>query len=439
MKKRGIFIKVFLYTMLLLALVIGVTAALFAQQVVSFYNRTQIQLLHKNFAQLTEQLDDVESGDYSRIAEEFFDKNQSLRFELQDPNGYTVFSSVRISHDESGTRYQNFIITIGTGYTLSASANTLDSTEYTKLLNRILVGVAALLALGVLGSFVFARGMTKPLKKLVSDAETMSALAPVSPPEPRNDEIGELSNIVHQMYGKLKDTIADLEEEKEAQRYFFAAASHELKTPIAATTALLQGMLDNIGEYKDHPKYLFECIKMMKEQNKIITEILEIVKLTDGKIRPDFQSISLRSAVDAVLASCQALIETKEHAVDTKIPGDQTVNADGGMLHKALSNVIINAVQNTGRKGAIQIWSESNAGFARLCVLNAGARIEDAMLPKLFDPFFRTDESRGAKSGRSGLGLTIVAKTFECMGFAFALENTPEGVLFWVDLPECGR
>lgn len=434
MKKRGIFVKVFLYTMLLLALVISVTAALFAQQIISFYNRTQVQLLSKNFAQLTEQLEDVESSDYFKIAEEFFDNNQSLRFELQDPNGYTVFSSVRISHEEGVTRYQNIIMTVGSGYTLSASADTLDADEYSQLLSRILIGVAALLALGVLGSFIFARRMTRPIRKLVSDAETMSALAPISPPDKRNDEIGELSNIVHEMYGKLKGTIADLEEEKEAQRYFFAAASHELKTPIAATTALLQGMLDDIGEYKDHPKYLWECIKMMKEQNKIITEILEIVKLTDGKIRPDFQRMSLRDAVDAVLGACQTLIETGGQVVDAQIPEGQMIIADSGMLHRALQNVIMNAVQNTGPQGRIRIWSQLNGEYVRLCVLNEGARIEEAMLPKLFDPFYRTDEARGAKNGRSGLGLTIVAKTLECMGLAFALENTPEGVLFWVDL-----
>jgi two-component system sensor histidine kinase VanS len=435
MIRRGIFIKVFLYTALFLVLVITVTAALFAQQIVSFYNRAQEQLLSKSFSQLTERLAGVDSGDYLEIAQEFSDKNQSFYFKLLDPKGLTVFSSVRFVDNDGATRFQNIIMTVGSGYTLSASADTLDSHEYSQLIGRISFGVAAMLAFGVLGSFIFARQMTRPIKKLVSDAETMSVLAPVSPPEKRTDEIGEFSIIVHEMYGKLKATIADLEEEKETQRYFFAAASHELKTPIAATTALLQGMFDDIGAYKDHPKYLWECIKMMKEQNKIINEILEIVRLADGRNEPDMRNLSLWDAVDAALAPCRALIETNEQAVEVEIPRDLHVTADDRMLNRALSNVLINAVQNTPRLGSIRVWSLPEGGLVRLCVLNTGARIDEGMIPKLFDPFFRVDEARGSGGGRSGLGLTIVAKTLERIGAPYALKNAPDGVLFYVDLP----
>ena len=67
--------------------------------------------------------------------------------------------------------------------------------------------------------------------------------------------------------------------------------------------------------------------------------------------------------------------------------------------------------------------------------MNTGARIDDEILPKLFDPFYRVDKARSRKGGRSGLGLTIVKKTLEAMDIAFALENTTDGVLFWMDLP----
>lgn len=435
MKKRGIFLKVFLYTTLFIALVISVTAVLFAQQIISFYNRTQEQFFDRHFSRLTEQLADVESDDYFKIAQEFAEKNQSFRFELQDPNGYTVFSSIRIISEEGATRYQNIIMSIGSGYTLSASADTLDSTEYSQLINRVLLGIVVLLAFGILGSIIFARQMTRPIKKLVSDAENMSVLAPVPPPEKRNDEIGELSNIVHEMYGKLKDTISDLEEEKETQRYFFAAASHELKTPLAAVTALLQGMFDNIGEYQDHSKYLWECIKLAREQNKIITEILEIVKLTDGKIILNPESIRLRDAVNDAILLCQTLIEQKEQTVDVQLSEEQKCVADYGMLNRALSNIIMNAVQNTPASGNIRIWSELCGDVVRLCVFNTGARIDENILPKLFRPFYRIDESRTMSKGRSGLGLTIVAKTLDCMGAPYSLENAPEGILFWMELP----
>jgi two-component system sensor histidine kinase VanS len=93
-------------------------------------------------------------------------------------------------------------------------------------------------------------------------------------------------------------------------------------------------------------------------------------------------------------------------------------------------------VQNTPADGEIRIWSEPAADEYRLCVLNTGARIDDAILPKLFDPFYRVDKVRSRKSGRSGLGLTIVQKTLEAMNIDFTLENTSAGVLFWMNLPK---
>jgi two-component system sensor histidine kinase VanS len=109
------------------------------------------------------------------------------------------------------------------------------------------------------------------------------------------------------------------------------------------------------------------------------------------------------------------------------------------MLQKALSNVILNALQNTADGGEVRIWSEPGDVCCResyrLCVLSAGTKIDAAILPKLFDPFYRADRARSKKDGRSGLGLAIVQKTLEAMSIAFALENTADGVLFWMNLP----
>jgi len=96
----------------------------------------------------------------------------------------------------------------------------------------------------------------------------------------------------------------------------------------------------------------------------------------------------------------------------------------------------LNAVQNTHGGEKVRILSEPSDDKIRLCILNTGARIDSEVLPKLFDPFYRVDKARSRKDGRSGLGLTIVRKTLESMKIDFALENTPDGVLFWMNLPK---
>ncbi|WNV17633.1 HAMP domain-containing sensor histidine kinase [Bacillus sp. SI2] len=245
------------------------------------------------------------------------------------------------------------------------------------------------------------------------------------------------------MYDKLKDTISQLENEilrvremEEAQRYFFSAASHELKTPIAATSILLEGMLENVGDYKDHPKYLRECMKMMDAQDNVISEILEIVNLSDGKISQDSEKLKVRQIVADILPDFQILAKANGQCIVMDIPDGQNCLVDSKMLQKVLSNIILNAVQNAPPGGEIRIWSEPAAKQYRLCILNTDARIDDTVLPKLFDPFYRMDKVRERKSGRNGLGLTIVRKTLEVMNIEYALENVPDGVLFWMDLPK---
>ncbi|UJF33364.1 HAMP domain-containing histidine kinase [Paenibacillus hexagrammi] len=337
----------------------------------------------------------------------------------------------------------SFMVYLGNGYMLHVFNDDVFSLMYGNLIDRTLVMFAAMLAFCVIGAFIFAQQLTKPIKTLADHTTKMANLEEVPPLPERNDELGILARDVHSMYERLKKTIYQLENEllrvrelEETRRYFFSAASHELKTPVAATSILLEGMLEHIGDYKDHPKYLRECMKMMDSLSKMISDILEIVSLNNGRIVPVPETLDIRCTVEAMLADFHTLAEGKGQRIVTELPDGQLCLADPKLLKKALSNVILNAVQNTPDGGEIRIWSEPAADRYRLCVMNIGVRIDDSVLPKLFDPFYRVDQARSRKGGRSGLGLAIVRKTLESMSVDFALENTPDGVLFRMNLPK---
>jgi two-component system sensor histidine kinase VanS len=238
------------------------------------------------------------------------------------------------------------------------------------------------------------------------------------------------------MYEDLKAEIEREREMEESQRYFFSAASHELKTPIASTLILLQGMLDNVGEYKDHPQYLRECIKKMKTQSKMISEILEIVRLTDGTIIPNYEKTEVGEVVKSVVFSYETLTEAKEQQIIVNLPDTFICKTDRVMLTRVLSNVILNAAQNTPEQGEINIWNQKQKDMKiRLFILNKEAKIDIETLSNIFEPFYREDKARSSEVNRSGLGLAIVKKTLDCMGIEFSLENNDDGVCFWMDLP----
>ena len=444
MKFRGIFFKVFTYTAIFLVLLICVTITLFSRQFISFYRVSQMQRVSSSYQHLVDQLQGESESDFPDLAQRFYENNQSYQFYIVDKEGQIIYATPHA--DTSGSTSSgnlSVIVSLNKNFTLRAQSDNAITTNYSGLVSQALVALAAMLAVSITGAFIFARQMTKPIKRLADNTRKMANLEDVPPVSERADELGDLARDVHSMYEKLKDTIARLEDEilreremEETQRHFFSAASHELKTPIAATGVLLEGMLENVGDYKDHSRYLRECIRLMDAQTKMIYEILEIVSLNDGKITPLPEKLDIRGVVTDLLPNFQTLADADEQSIICNIPNGETVLADSKMLKKALSNVILNAVQNTPKGGEIRIWTEPVADQYRLCILNTGARIDDTVLPKLFDPFYRVDKARNRKDGRSGLGLTIVQKTLAAMEIDFLLENTSDGVLFRMDLPE---
>ncbi|MEL4105786.1 HAMP domain-containing sensor histidine kinase [Oscillospiraceae bacterium WX1] len=456
MKRNGIFVKTFIYTAIFAVLLIGVTAFLFSAQIISYYRMQNINHITRSYQRIVTGARD--GTDIVESAKRFYEKNQSLPFLIRDKEGNTLFATPDLDlpgNDDMtppnvNSSSDNEKLAPGGGKSLPLTVYSDskyeiivpggDFSNYNDGLTlRVAAALLLILAAGLLGAFVFARQMSKPIKALADATRKMANLEDVSPPPSRADELGALADHVHSMYIKLKDEIMLERELEETQRYFFSAASHELKTPIAATSVLLEGMIENVGDYKDHPKYLRECVKMMDAQSKTISEILEIVSLNDGKIVPVPKELDISHIVADMLPDFQTLSEANGQRIVTHIPAGQTCLVDPIMLQKVLSNIILNAVQNTPESGEIQIWSEPVADKYHFSVLNTGTRIDDAVLPKLFDPFYLVDKARRRKNERSGLGLTIVQKTLESMKIDFALENTPDGVIFWMNLPKANH
>ncbi|WP_199615064.1 sensor histidine kinase [Paenibacillus alkalitolerans] len=461
-KKIGIFWKVFLYTLSFLIAVIGLTALLFAQQFENIFEEGRNQFVTNNVRPLVEQLNGKSETEIKALAKVFHEQNIYLQFYIMKSDGELLYETPvlwfkyegndvqkqdvpnlnpGINNDEIMKIMPEYItFPLSNGMTLYVINLLTENDIDFSLAGKIVIALLVMLLISIFVSFVFARYITKPIVTLTEVTEKMSRMENVPIPKERNDEIGLLTNDVYKMYSSLKIEIERVKEIEENQRYFFSAASHELKTPVASAMVLLQGMLDNIGDYKDHSKYLRKCIDKMNTQSRIISEMLEIVRLADGKTPLQYESFNVRSIVESVLGSHQLLIDAKELSVTVDLPDSLVCHTDRNMLSRSLSNVIMNAVQNTPEKEKIQIWSEDRENHVvRLCVLNTGVHISVEILSKLFEPFFRVDKARSRSQSRSGLGLTIVGKTLELIQVAYSLENTPEGVLFWMELPNCNE
>lgn len=476
LQRFGIFGKVFLYTLVFLLLAISLTAAVFAQQFKDFYDYLQLRQYTTAFEPLKMKM--VKVGDIEEIiavANEFHSQNQSFAFNLETRDGNIIYRTKgtvsAAGKTEAGstmtdaTKFRTIELTKAEPI-LQAKNKTIDQTKdgilislendmvvrtitadsadlFKEFSSKAFMIALLLLCASIVGALLFARGITKPIKKLADDTSRMARLEPVSIPIVRRDELGQLAADVHRMYEKLKQTISKLEAEiqrekemEENQRYFFSAASHELKTPIAAASALLEGMIADIGEYKNHPKYLRECLNLMSAQNSTITEILKLVKLSDERIVPYKENVNLLTVINSLLPEYRTLAEKKNQRILVDVPAEVVCHTDKKMIRTVLSNIIMNAIQNSAEGEEIRIWSEKSVGgLIRVSILNTNAAIDEEIKVKLFEPFYRVDKARSRKEERSGLGLTIVKKILDSLEIPFNLEVADKDVVFWLEVP----
>jgi len=467
----GIFSKVFIYTMLILLLVIGGIFLFFSNQIKSTVTVTQQRQMAEVFEPFLNQIHGKTNEQIIAYAEDFHRKNASFSFcfETEEgevlfqtagfifPNGTNNIQNKAIRFSDNMLTRGNYFITLGnssegrivfltkneSGLRLYVASTFSGISVYTEVLERAVWVFGLVLLVSLFAAFLFARQIAKPIKKVSDDTHSMSLLLPVAPPKERKDEIGQLAIDVYAMYDRLKTTIRQLETEvdhvkqmEENQRYFFSATSHELKTPIAAVSAIVEGMLSDVITVEEYPAYLRECMKLIHEQNKLVSEILELVKLNGEIPVQDKRKIILRQYVDSALEPLSPIIESKEQLLTVDVDEGIICDVNIGLFAKALSNILSNATQNSPDGSEIHVLAKQEPEQVRLTVWNGGIEIPKDILPKLCEPFYRADEARTTGGGRNGLGLAIVNRALDLMGITFSLRNVDGGVLFQMDIPE---
>ncbi|HEN4695515.1 TPA: HAMP domain-containing histidine kinase, partial [Streptococcus agalactiae] len=174
-----------------------------------------------------------------------------------------------------------------------------------------------------------------------------------------NDEIGQLKQQINDLYCALLNTINDLEFKNkeilklEKLKYdFFKGASHELKTPLSSLKILLENMKYNIGKYKDRDFYISECINIVDNLTKNVSQILSFYSIKD--LNNDEEYLNVGDTLDEVLEKYSILVNQKKININKELL-DYNIYIGKTALNIVFSNLISNAVKYTNRNGIINI------------------------------------------------------------------------------------
>ena len=223
----------------------------------------------------------------------------------------------------------------------------------------------------------------------------------------------------------------DIEREREMERRrsaFFAAASHELKTPITVLKGQLSGMLAGVDIYQDRDKYLARSLAVTGRMEKLIQEMLTIFRMEqdDSAVRSD--PVSLTELIQEQLDMAEDFAQLKEQQISVSLPPKAVIQGDRVLLSCAISNLLTNALKYSPDAALISVTlSERDTGLI-LDIENSGVHIPPESLPRLFEPFYRVEASRSRETGGSGLGLYLARMILDRHKAVCTVMNTGIGV-----------
>ena len=372
-------------------------------------------------------------------------QNSGNEIALSDLNEFTGNKIDDYKSTDTTREYEISFADSTEAYILLLAKNTNKESQVVLALQKTLpILSVAILLVSVIAAFFYTWYMTKPIKKISKLSKQMadmdfSGLCPTN----RTDEIGVLSHSLNDLSKKLAAALSDLQEANqklqadidmerrlEKQRVeFFAAASHELKTPITIIKGQLQGMLYQVGRYKDRETYLAQSLEITDTLGKMVQELLTISRLDTPGYTCKKSNLNLSNLINDRLTAFEDLFMQKDLTVEQSISPEVFISGDMQLLQKALDNILGNAAaySEAGNQIIVKLWKKNEK--ANLTIENTGAHIPDEAISKLFEPFYRVDQSRNRQTGGTGLGLYIVKTILNLHEAKIEVANTLQGVI----------
>lgn len=289
------------------------------------------------------------------------------------------------------TGFSAFFENGGKSYTIVAYANAGAVEQVTGIFPRVFPYVLVIiLVISVLVAFFYSIFLAKPIVDISNVSKRMTALdmtwrCNIS----RSDEIGVLAENLNDMAVRLDTALNDLQtansklqedidkerEQDKRPRDFFSAISHELKTPVTILKGELDGMILNVGKFKDRDKYLLEAYQTTDSIEKLVREILTLAKL--DTISLDLREISLTPLVEECCQTHYAMAQNKHIEINSNIDNGMFICADKEQMRTVLSNIIGNAVKHSPEKSFVDIRMTDKT----LSIENSGVHINTDELP----------------------------------------------------------
>ena len=376
-------------------------------------------------------------GEMSEMTNRFHTDSGKI---IEEGKNYTI---KRMRDNNNGLTYILLSSMLDNGYLLYVRIPITSIQESVKISNNFLylmAGFAILLA-AVIVTYV-SRKFTDPILELNKIAKNMSNLdfSHKYKITDAGDEINNLGKSINTMSEKLEKTIKqlrrtnnelerDIEEKSkidEMRKSFISDVSHELKTPIALIQGYSEGLLENVNTDEESRKFYAEVIlDETNKMDKLVKELLDLMKLEYGKREFNDKKFNI--------------VELEKEEVKLETSKEINVYADDFYIEQVITNYLTNAIKHVEEKYGnkyikIENDIDTEKNKVKIKVFNTGEQIEEEQMAKIWNRFYKIDQSRNRNDGGTGIGLSFVRAIMSNYGNNYGVINHEDGVEFYIEL-----
>lgn len=216
------------------------------------------------------------------------------------------------------------------------------------------------------------------------------------------------------------------EQVEEARRQLVAAASHDLRTPLASLRLLVESIDDGVATGETRERYLREIGTHVAVLSDLVDDLFELSRIEAGDISWAMGRVELGHLIDDTVAAMRApAAERGVRIAAEHPPGEVVAEADAEKVQRVLFNLIHNALRHTPADGSVTVRARSDGGDVEVEVADDGEGIPAGEGERVFEAFYRGDSARGEDG--AGLGLAISRAIVEAHGGRIWLEDGRPG------------
>ncbi len=287
----------------------------------------------------------------------------------------------------------------------------------------LVIGVIVLLA------WTLSAGIVSPLRRVATTVDAFGKgdlTARVT--TKRKDEIGDLARSFNSMADRIETLVT-------AERRLLQDVSHELRSPLARLSFAVELIKDSRGDAPDLEPGLARLRREIDRLSHLVGTLLDMTSAEGDLFSRRITAVDLGPLVKEIVADCALEAEARGVELKTAVADSVTVQGEPELLRRAFENVLRNAIRFAPAGSAVETSVELQPGGVGISVRDYGSGVPQEALGRIFDPFYRVDDSRDSASGGAGLGLSIARRAVLLHHGTISAGDAAPGLRVKINLP----